>query len=142
MTNSNIQFSCHIMPTDAISRHPGRTNSWGKTPEKRLSANCAVSLTTVSLPDPTKEGDRGETEEGKTAQIAELSAQEVLQQLQADQKYPRCEVNCTGSIQPHGHSANIETKQKYDSRCALYHGLGCGGCIACSKPLHGLHGGL
>ena len=34
MTNSNIQLSCHIKPTDAISSQPGRTNSWGKTPEK------------------------------------------------------------------------------------------------------------
>ena len=92
-----------------------------------------TGLLFLSLPEPTKEGDRGETEEGNTAQIAELSAQEVLQQFQADQKYPRCEANGTGSIQPHGHSENIETKHKYDSRSALSHGPGCGGCIACSK---------
>ena len=65
----------------------------GEDAGKRLSANCAVSPTTVSLPEPTKEGDRGETEEGNTAQIAELSAQEVLQELEADKQYPRCEEN-------------------------------------------------
>ena len=99
----------------------------GEDAGKKLSANCAVSLTTVSLPEPTKEGDRGETEEGNTAQIAELSAQEVLRQFQADQQYPRCGENCTGSIQPHGHRGNIETK--CDSRCALFYGPGCGGAL-------------
>ena len=49
----------------------------GEYAGKRLSANCAVCRTTVSLPEPTKEGDRGETEEGNTAQIAESLAPAV-----------------------------------------------------------------
>ena len=57
----------------------------GEDAGRRLSANSAVSLTTVSLPQPTKEGDRGETEEGNTAQIAESQAPAVSQSLPLSQ---------------------------------------------------------
>ena len=113
----------------------------GEDAGKRLSANCAVSSTTVSQPEPTEEGDRGETEEGNTAQIAELSAQGVLQKLYEDHQCPTCGLNITQEasyrcqrcktryhIRCMATEGTLERQIKYQTTCVLCQmarGVGC-----------------
>ena len=130
LTKSNIQVSCHIMPTDSISRQPGRTNSWGKTPGKGFQQIVLCPGRRFPYRNRQRKVTGGETEEGNTAQIAEISAQEVLQQFQAEQKYPRFEAKYTQNFQPHGHRKNRNKNKTCDTRCALYFCPGFWGCIA------------
>ena len=63
-----------------------QSQSWeamlqGENAGSRQSVDCAVSLTTVSRPKPTEEGERRETEYGNTAQATELSALGIARPL-------------------------------------------------------------